>query len=192
LPKSEKNFFTKGAKLGRVTIEQRRHIQRLESRYGIVPEVKGCYQYAQKMAIADSSGRVRYCEGFAVHYTPFGHAWNTIDGVIFDGVLRLTATDKRIYDLYYGFELPADEVRRIMSSTGLGGSVLEALVREKHSNIDLLDASRFVPEWRDLMLLQGLTKGGGVYCSYAEFLAAVEQERRGGDVVQPPTLESEV
>jgi hypothetical protein len=77
----------KRAKVGLVaplTDGERRYMDQLIATYGgrrSFP-MKQCYKNAQRLMIADSERRLRYCEGYLDGSVP--HAWVTINGKVVD------------------------------------------------------------------------------------------------------------
>lgn len=89
------------------------------------PKVKGCFQNAQSLATYDGGGRIKYHEGIALfNFIPLSHAWNSIDGVVFDVTWSLI-DGYHVEDIVHlGVEFPTSYVRDKMISTKVYDSLL--------------------------------------------------------------------
>jgi hypothetical protein len=179
-----------------LTKEQQKHVREALRWAHIRPLPHACYRTAQGILFADLHlGRIRYQEGMLAKpgINPVQHAWNTIDGRLFD--LTQDMLEKRQGERkearYFGFEVPTDEVKRIVGKRLVHMSVLEEICRERNSSVHIFSEYRFVPVWQEAMVKTGRrdTAGddgryGSLITTFEEFLEAVEDYARRMDAIQ--------
>src|SRR5579862_2556725 len=174
-----------------LTVEQRKYVREALRWCGIRALPRACYRTAQRLALAASDcGRIKYHEGMMMigpRVVPVQHAWNTIDGKLFDltrEVMERRAEIRR-EARYFGVEVPTAEVKRIVLKTDVHYSVLEEICRERDSSVHIFCESRFVPIYQEHMEKMGwqdtAVDDGGcgeLISTFEEFLEAVEDYAR--------------
>ena len=73
------------ARLTKKETEHLTGVVRLAKKAGCRFRAKECFYNAGTLSLADDSGQIRYCEGFAhVHSIPVHHGWNLLNGKVID------------------------------------------------------------------------------------------------------------
>ena len=108
------------------------------------------------------------------------HAWNTIDGKLFD--LTFDLLEKRGHSCadarYFGIAIPTDEVKRIVCKLATYGSVLEEICRERKSSVHIVSFHRFIPLANEVSCATARTHGT-LISDFEEFLQAVSESKSG-------------
>ncbi len=59
-------------------------IKKALKRIGFKPQKKECFYNAQMLSLSDNTGKIKYCEGFALKIIPTNHAWIELNGKVID------------------------------------------------------------------------------------------------------------
>ncbi len=167
--------------------EQRKYIRAALRDLRARPDIHACYRTAQLLAMIDSQhGRVKYQEGFALSIAPVQHAWNTIDGKLFD--LTFDLLEKRGHSCadvqYFGIAVPTDEVKRVVCKLASYGSVLEEICRERKSSVHIVSFHRFSPVANEVSCATAWAHGT-LISDFDEFLQAVAEWKSGNGSSSP-------
>lgn len=79
---------------------------------GYRPRLRFCFANCAAIVEADQTGRIAYCEGFALGYFPVQHAWLEVDGVVVDPTWTADGGLRPGPATYFGVRLKRDSVVR--------------------------------------------------------------------------------
>jgi hypothetical protein len=105
-------------------------IKKALKRIGFHPQKKECFYNAQMLSLSDNTGKIKYCEGFALKIIPTNHAWIELNGKVID----VTWTDKEdnVFlgtfpdDMaYLGFNMDKPSIREKQFRTSMACSFLD-------------------------------------------------------------------
>lgn len=99
----------------------------LKKFYSFTPIMKACYANSQKLNI-NSGGKIKYYEGYIFSVIPIPHAWNVINGKVFD----ITANHFNLnMKSYFGVEIKIETILSQIEKFSIYNSILFDYSRSK-------------------------------------------------------------
>lgn len=128
--------------------------------------VRHCFENAAQVVLNDTSGRLTYCEGFAVRIVPTHHAWIIVDDVFLADVTwnrmnKPTMSSKLSSKIlgvwysedvaYFGVKFSKERLSRQLLETEVYSSLLLDMERDFPLMKEKFDAAKEIePDWVDL------------------------------------------